>query len=123
VRVAIETPRSLIDWVGREITVTDWFSISQSRLLALPRAISGFHLDGVRARCESPHRTTIAHRFLTLSLLPLSEGGNSESARSPDQYQLPIESGSLSVPRPAADSRIRASLTTQSTKNYPRHSK
>ena len=30
--VAIETPHSLIDWMGREIAVTDWFRVSHDRI-------------------------------------------------------------------------------------------
>ena len=49
------------------------------------------------------------------AVLSLSEGGNSESARSPDQHQLRIESGSLSVlvPRPTPGFELALLLSPQ----------
>jgi len=67
-----ETPDALREWVGREIGVTDWFTITQEHILRFAD-VSGdwqwIHLDPERALRESPFRTTIAHGFLTLSLL------------------------------------------------------
>lgn len=58
--------------VGRELGVSDWISIPQSMIEGFAE-ITGdnqwIHLDAERARCESPFGTTIAHGFLTLSLI------------------------------------------------------
>jgi acyl dehydratase len=58
--------------VGEELAVSDWFKVNQERIATFATATDDFqwiHLDGERARAESPYKTTIAHGFLTLSLL------------------------------------------------------
>ena len=59
--------------VGQEIGVSDWFEITQERIQQFADATldhQWIHLDVDRAKAESPFGTTIAHGFLTLSLLP-----------------------------------------------------
>lgn len=68
----IENLDSLKDFVGREIAVTDWFEVTQGRIRQFAEATEDrqwIHLDSDRAQAESPYATTIAHGFLTLSLL------------------------------------------------------
>lgn len=70
--LAIKNLDSLKDLVGREIPATDWFEITQERIRQFAEATEDrqwLHLDPERARAESPYATTIAHGFLTLSLL------------------------------------------------------
>jgi acyl dehydratase len=58
--------------VGREVCVTDWLVIDQQRIDTFARATGDFqwiHVDPARAAAESPYGRTIAHGFLTLSLL------------------------------------------------------
>lgn len=60
--------------IGQEIVVTDWFEISQERVNLFADATGDhqwIHLDVERCRKESPYGTTIAHGYLTLSLLPM----------------------------------------------------
>jgi len=64
--------RTLRDRVGEEIAVGDWFEITQARIGQFADATGDhqwIHVDPARAATESPFRTTIAHGFLTLSLL------------------------------------------------------
>jgi len=64
--------RTLRDRVGEEIAVGDWFEITQARIRQFADATGDhqwIHVDPARAATESPFRTTIAHGFLTLSLL------------------------------------------------------
>lgn len=59
--------------VGQEIGASDWLEITQARIQAFADATGDhqwIHLDEERARKESPWGTTIAHGYLTLSLLP-----------------------------------------------------
>src|ERR1051325_8465127 len=59
--------------VGQEVAVSDWLEITQERINAFADATSDhqwIHVDVERCRRESPFSTTIAHGFLTLSLLP-----------------------------------------------------
>jgi acyl dehydratase len=58
---------------GQEIAVSDWIEITQERVNQFAEATGDhqwIHVDPERARRESPFGTTIAHGFLTLSLLP-----------------------------------------------------
>lgn len=60
--------------VGREIAVSDWLTITQERVQQFADATGDhqwIHLDAERSRTESPYGGTIAHGFLTLSLLPM----------------------------------------------------
>ena len=58
--------------VGQEIGVSDWITIDQQRIAAFAETTSDhqwIHLDEARAKAETPFGGTIAHGFLTLSLL------------------------------------------------------
>ena len=63
---------TLRDRVGEEIAVGDWFEITQDRIQQFADATGDhqwIHVDAARAAAESPFKTTIAHGFLTLSLI------------------------------------------------------
>lgn len=58
--------------VGQEIGLSDWITVDQSMIDAFAGATNDhqfIHVDPVRAAAESPFGGTIAHGFLTLSLL------------------------------------------------------
>lgn len=59
-------------YVGREVAVSDWFDVTQERINLFADATEDqqwIHIDPERAARESPFKGTIAHGFLTLSLL------------------------------------------------------
>jgi acyl dehydratase len=59
--------------VGAEVYLGDWLEVTQARVDQFAQATEDFqwiHVDPARAASESPWRGTIAHGFLTLSLLP-----------------------------------------------------
>ncbi len=59
--------------VGSELGVSDWQEIDQDRINAFADATADhqwIHIDADRAENESPYGTTIAHGFLTLSMIP-----------------------------------------------------
>jgi acyl dehydratase len=59
--------------VGKEVAVTDWLAVSQDRIDAFADATQDhqwIHVDRERAARESPYGRTVAHGFLSLSLLP-----------------------------------------------------
>jgi acyl dehydratase len=69
----IKTLDELQGFAGREIAVTDWLDITQERINQFADATGDhqwIHTDPERAQRESPYGTTIAHGFLTLSLVP-----------------------------------------------------
>jgi acyl dehydratase len=58
--------------VGQEISLSDWIAIDQARIDQFAHATGDhqwIHVDPARAT-QGPFGTTIAHGFLTLSLLP-----------------------------------------------------
>ena len=64
--------RTLRDRVGQEIALGEWTGISQAQIDQFAEATGDrqwIHVDAARAAAESPFKTTIAHGFLTLSLL------------------------------------------------------
>jgi acyl dehydratase len=64
--------RELESKVGQEVGVSPWVEISQERIDLFARATEDFqwiHVDPERAK-QSPFGTTIAHGYLTLSMLP-----------------------------------------------------
>lgn len=69
------------DWpalVGRELGVSDWFPVGQELIDEFAHVTGDdqfIHVDPVRAKTESPYGGTIAHGFLTLSLLPVMARG------------------------------------------------
>lgn len=70
--LVVDSVHSLKDLVGQEIPPTDWFLLTQDRISSFARITEDtqwIHLEPERARRESPYGTTIAHGFLTLSLL------------------------------------------------------
>ena len=68
----IESIARLPEHVGREVATSDWLEVSQGRINEFAEATEDrqwIHIDPERARRESPFKETIAHGFLTLSLL------------------------------------------------------
>jgi acyl dehydratase len=67
-----DSPAAVHSAVGTEVCVTDWLEIGQDRIDKFAEATGDFqwiHVDPERARSEGPYGGTIAHGFLTLSLL------------------------------------------------------
>jgi acyl dehydratase len=98
--------------VGQEIAVSPWIAITQERIDTFAKAIDDFqwiHVDRERAK-RSAFGSTIAHGFLTLSLLShLSEQTFSYSDRKMGvNYGLNRVRFTSPVP---AGSRVRARFT------------
>jgi len=71
-KIIIEGIPPLRELVGKEVVVSDWIEITQERINEFAHAGGDFqwiHVDVARAEKESVYGTTIAHGFLTLSLL------------------------------------------------------
>ena len=61
------------DLVGQEIGISDWITVDQTMIDTFADATHDhqfIHTDPERAAAESPFGGTIAHGFLTLSLIP-----------------------------------------------------
>jgi acyl dehydratase len=121
-QVVLETPRALNDFVGREIALTEWLTITQERIDRFAEATEDrqwIHVDRERAPRESPYGTTIAHGFLTLSLL-------SHFLKQAIQFRRGVRMGinyglnRVRFPSPVrADSQVRARVGLQSLKELP----
>ena len=62
-----------VEAIGTELGVSHWFEVEQSRIdefADVTRDHQWIHVDVERAKTESPYGATIAHGFLTLSLIP-----------------------------------------------------
>lgn len=68
----------LAQYIGKEVGVTDWLEIDQARINQFADATGDhqyIHVDPVRA-AQTPFGTTIAHGFLTLSLMSMLSANN-----------------------------------------------
>ena len=116
----IESPDALKDLAGKELGVTDWITITQERINQFADATGDhqwIHIGRERARRESPYGTTIAHGFLTLSLLSpfIMQTLEVRGAR------MAVNYGLNRVRFPAAvrsESRVRARITLQSVREF-----
>ncbi len=89
----IEGPEALRALVGQEVGVSDWLEVTQVMIdsfAEITRDPQWIHQDVERARRESPFGTTIAHGFLTLSLVSHL---HSQSVRIAGNYQMAINYG------------------------------
>src|SRR5215469_16611183 len=69
----LERPADLAQYVGKEIGVSDWFTVDQEIIDKFAEATGDhqwIHVDVERAKREMPGGKTIAHGYLTLSLVP-----------------------------------------------------
>lgn len=120
--LVVETPRSLRELVGREIVATDWFSVTQEHIRQFAEVTDDrqwIHLDRERAQRESPYGTTIAHGFLTLSLLT-HFGREVIQIRRGVRLTVNYGLNRVRFPSPVrADSKIRARFTLRSLTELP----
>jgi acyl dehydratase len=68
----IQSLDELKQLVGQEVGLSDWLDVTQERINQFADATGDqqwIHVDPARARAESPYGATIAHGFLTLSLI------------------------------------------------------
>ena len=68
----IQTLSELLPLVGQEVATSDWITVTQEQINLFAQATGDYqwiHVDEERAK-SGPFGSTIAHGFLTLSLLP-----------------------------------------------------
>src|SRR5215212_5373108 len=116
----IEGIEELKTLAGQEIGASDWFEITQPRINDFADATEDhqwIHIDVERAKTNTPFGSTIAHGFLTLSLLPhLAEQASAVRGN----FKMGINYGlnRLRFVSPvAAGSRVRAQFTLQSVED------
>ena len=70
---SIENVEVLKELLNQEVAVSDYFQVTQERVSRFAEVTEDrqwIHVDPERAKSSSPFRQTVAHGFLTLSLLP-----------------------------------------------------
>ena len=111
----IENLDALSVLAGSEVACSAWIEVDQARIQRFADATGDrqwIHTDPGRARLESPYGTTIAHGYLTLSLLPHLL----ESCLRIDGVAMAVNYGLDRVRFPAplpAGQRVRARLTLE----------
>jgi len=109
----IDSIAELENYTDKEVGISDWFEVSQDRINQFAEATEDrqwIHIDSERAERESPFKTTIAHGFLTLSLLSVL----AKSAISVGGVRMGINYGLNRVrfvSPVSADGRIRGRFT------------
>src|SRR5471032_2693458 len=74
----VERAADLKAYEGKEIGVSDWFTVTQEQIDKFADATGDhqwIHVDVERAKTQMPGGKTIAHGYLTLSLIPWLTGG------------------------------------------------
>ena len=69
----VEKPQDLLQHVGKELGPSEWLTVTQEMIDKFADATGDhqwIHVDVERAKREMPGGKTIAHGYLTLSLLP-----------------------------------------------------
>ncbi|MSR13065.1 MAG: MaoC family dehydratase [Gammaproteobacteria bacterium] len=69
----IDTPKDLKNHLGEDFGASEWVTIDQAMIDKFAEATGDYqwiHIDVARAKTEMPGGKTIAHGFLTLSLIP-----------------------------------------------------
>ncbi len=72
-KLVINSYEDFLPYVGQELGVSDYVQLTQERICQFADATldhQWIHVDTARAAQESPFGTTIAHGYLTLSMLP-----------------------------------------------------
>ena len=104
--------RSLESRVGEQVGVSPWVEITQERIDLFARATEDFqwiHVDPARAK-DSPYGGTIAHGYLTLSMLPKLAESTFEFSDRKMGVNYGLNKVRFTAPLPAG-SRIRGHFT------------
>ncbi|HYC46071.1 MAG TPA: MaoC family dehydratase [Burkholderiales bacterium] len=110
-KVSIKTVEELKTWIGKEVAVGRWITVTQDLINKFAEASGDYqwiHVDVERCRKDSPYKKTIAHGNLTFCLLS-SIARNSDVELPPSKMGLNYGSNRIRytgvVP---VDSKIRA---------------
>ena len=71
--LSVESPKDLAAHIGKELGPSEWITVDQAMIDKFAEATGDhqwIHVDVERAKREMPGGKTIAHGYLTLSLVP-----------------------------------------------------
>jgi acyl dehydratase len=115
-KLVINSFKDFEQYIGKELGVSDYLTITQDHIDKFAEATLDYqwiHLDVERAKKESPYKTTIAHGYLNLSVLPYLWGQIVEV----DNVKMTVNYGieNLRFNQPVlvnSEVRLRAGLTS-----------
>ncbi|MEM7536794.1 MAG: MaoC family dehydratase [Chloroflexota bacterium] len=100
--------------IGTETSVSDWYTITQEKINLFADATGDhqwIHTDPEKAQRESPYKTTIAHGYFSLSLIPHLTGAVNPDKPRFEDAKLSINYGTNKVRFPSpvpVGARVRA---------------
>ena len=119
--LVIDSPRTLNKFVGKDLGVSEWHPVTQERIQQFADATEDrqwIHLDAGRAKRESLYGATIAHGFLTLSMISsfMKEAVEIRGVRMAVNYGL----NRVRFPAPVpVNTNVRARFALLATKELP----
>ena len=110
--LTVETPHDLLQHVGRTLGPSEWITVDQPMIDKFAEATGDhqwIHVDVERAKRDMPDGKTIAHGYLTLSLVPRL----ASTLVKVTAVSRGVNYGSNKVPSRAPSPRARASACTR----------
>lgn len=112
--LTINSYEELASYEGKELGVSEWIKITQERINLFADATDDhqwIHVDTEKCKQESPFGQTIAHGYLTISLIPLMWGQVIEVNNLERMMNYGIEKARFGQPVLSGQSiRLRVSL-------------
>lgn len=118
-KIIINSFEELEQYVGKELGVSDYITITQEQINLFADATldhQWIHVDTEKAKSESPYKTTIAHGYLNLSVLPYLWNEVVEVNNSKLTVNYGIESLRFNQPV-LVNSQVRVRAKLKSVKN------
>jgi acyl dehydratase len=118
-KIVINNFEEFEQFTGKEIGVSEYITISQEQINQFADATldhQWIHVDAERAKVESPFKSTIAHGYLTISILPYLWNQIIEVHNSKLTVNYGIEKLRFNQPV-LVDSQVRVHAKLKSLKN------
>jgi acyl dehydratase len=121
-RTVIPSPAAASGFVGTALGPSEWLTVGQERIDAFAEVTGDrqwIHCDVERARRESPWKSTIAHGYLSLALVPALLASLVEIRGASSAVNTGLDKLRLSAPVPAG-SRVRLRAEIKDARPLPR---
>jgi acyl dehydratase len=120
-KTVIPNVAAIHEYVGRTLGPSEWIPVSQERIDRFAEATDDhqwIHVDPERASRETPWKTTIAHGYLTLALIPHLLERVFFVENCTRAVNAGVEKARLSAPVPSG-SRVRLRADLRDARNLP----
>ncbi|MEI6753870.1 MAG: MaoC family dehydratase [Paludibacter sp.] len=118
-KIVVTSYQELEQFIGKEIGMSDYLTITQEQINLFADATldhQWIHVDAERAKVESPFKSTIAHGYLNISILPYLWEQIVEVKNSKLTVNYGIENLRFNQPV-LVDSQVRVRAKLKSLKN------